>query len=280
MNKLQNKNTSNGIKRAILIIASLFLFFAIAVSIRAATIVEDYPNLPACENNAQCNPGQTGFEFPQFIKYIYLFALGIVGIVGLLAIIIAAFDYVTSAGNPQKASGAKDKIISALLGLLLLLGSWVLLNLINPDLLKLKLEAPAVTVDITTEPPTTGCQYTQATLKPSTLDVTKGEWTITLTLKRDNCTVAEGDTHKVIIDLRQYAAGIFNPDPQYNEVVEGGGKVIKKTDTEWVFEMTFTVILNMQENEPEKFYLTGEIKIPNKPTQYIPRIDFTVIDGK
>jgi hypothetical protein len=129
-------------KRAILIVISLSLFFAIAVSISAATIVEDYPNLPACEDNAQCHPGQAGFGAPQFIKYIYLFAIGIVGVIGLLAIIVAAFNYVTSAGNPQKASDAKDKIISALLGILLLLGSVVLLNLINPDLLKLKIEAP------------------------------------------------------------------------------------------------------------------------------------------
>ncbi len=128
----------------IILLFSIILFgsagFVLAQEKGYPTIIEDYPELPACEGNSKCRPGEAGFGLPQLIKYIFTFSLGIVGITGLLAIIIAAFGYVTSVGDPQKAADAKDRIISALLGLLLLLGSYILLNIINPDLLKLGVE--------------------------------------------------------------------------------------------------------------------------------------------
>lgn len=129
-----------------LFLSLIFISFTPAQAI--TTIVEDYPKLPACYNNEDCKPGDENFGLPQFINYIFQFALGAVGVIGLIALISAAFGYVMSAGNPQKASDAKDSIVSALLGLLLLLGSVVLLNLINPDLLKLKLDAKPISIDI------------------------------------------------------------------------------------------------------------------------------------
>lgn len=131
-------------KFLLLILLPLFLIFIVGSFVQAAdqpypTIITDYPDLPACENNAECHPGQAGFGLPQFVKYIFIFAIGGVGVVGFIAIIFAAFSLITSAGNPQKAADSKDKIVSALLGILLLLGSVILLNLINPDLLKFKI---------------------------------------------------------------------------------------------------------------------------------------------
>jgi len=112
------------------------MFIGLAnLALAATTIVKDYPELGGI------NPGDKEITLPEFIKYIFLFSLAIVGIVGLLAIVIGAFGYLTAVGNPQKASDAKNKIISALLGLLLLLGSYILLNTINPDLLELKVDS-------------------------------------------------------------------------------------------------------------------------------------------
>jgi hypothetical protein len=78
-----------------------------------------------------------GMELPELIRYIYMFALGAVGIVALIAILIGAVMYVTSAGNPDKMRDAKDRIISAILGIILLLSSVLILRLINPDLVRL-----------------------------------------------------------------------------------------------------------------------------------------------
>lgn len=140
-------------KKYLTIICLTIMLLAIAGSIQAAkgdypTIVQDYPMLKACKdasgNDIKCRPGQEGFGFAEFIKYIYLFAIGMVGAVGFVAIIFAAFGYTTSAGNPQKAAHAKEQMLSALLGIVLLLGSVVVLNFINPDMLKLKMSAESV----------------------------------------------------------------------------------------------------------------------------------------
>ncbi len=127
--------------KKILIITILFLLFVGFSAQAYETIIEDYPELPACEHG-DCKPGDEDFGLPQFIKYIFIFSLGIVGITGFLAMIIAGFELVTATGNPQKAAQAKERITSALLGLLLLLGSWLILHYINPDLLKLGITLP------------------------------------------------------------------------------------------------------------------------------------------
>ena len=266
-------------KRAILIIASLSLFFAIAVSISAATIIEDYPNLPACENNAQCHPGEAGFGFTQFIKYIYLFAIGIVGIVGLLAIIYAAFGYVTSAGNPQKASGAKDKIISALLGILLLLGSVVLLNLINPDLLKLKLPENPVKIDVsppdeTPTTPTTGCILTSVAWEKRTIKV--------------------GESIKLSFNLSDECEGL--PAIQWNTsglhvIQEGNATDFRKyysapdqpaglTSYYWIYTFPKTWIINKYPGTAEKFYVEGSLKLNGVRQKIIEKKYITVQDLK
>ena len=92
-----------------IIIISIILFSVIGFAQAATTIIKDYPEIGGI------NPGKEGTTLPDFIKYIFLFSLTIVGIVGLLAIIIGAFGYLTAVGNPQKASEAKNKIISAIL---------------------------------------------------------------------------------------------------------------------------------------------------------------------
>jgi len=125
-------------KKLLLTILLLFIFFAWAGFAQATTtIVKDYPELPGTDKPGEARKGE---ELPQFIKYLFVFSLSIVGIIGLAAIIIGAFGYLTAVGNPQKAAKAKEQIFSALLGIILLLGSYLLLRVINPDLLSLGVE--------------------------------------------------------------------------------------------------------------------------------------------
>lgn len=44
----------------------------------------------------------------------------------------------TSAGDPSKSSDARDQIFNAVLGLVIMLASWMILNTINPQLVELK----------------------------------------------------------------------------------------------------------------------------------------------
>jgi len=78
-------------------------------------------------------------EIPAFIGYLYEWGISIGGLAVFIALLIAGFQYLSSIGNPATMREAKDRIISALLGLALLLGSWLILNTINPQLTKLQL---------------------------------------------------------------------------------------------------------------------------------------------
>jgi hypothetical protein len=55
------------------------------------------------------------------ISNILSVVFGVLGAIALLMIVISGLRYITSAGDPQKASKAKDGIIYALVGLMLAL---------------------------------------------------------------------------------------------------------------------------------------------------------------
>jgi hypothetical protein len=88
------------------------------------------------------------FEFPKsgdslatYISKLYDVALAIGGILAVLMIVVGGIYFSVSGAVDKQAEG-KEMIISALFGLLLLLGSYVLLNTINPELVKLKSPVP------------------------------------------------------------------------------------------------------------------------------------------
>ncbi len=75
---------------------------------------------------------------PELIKYLYEWGISITGIILFLSLILAGFQYLTSVGEPIKLQEAKDRIQSSLLGVIFLLASWIILNLINPALTTFK----------------------------------------------------------------------------------------------------------------------------------------------
>ena len=83
-----------------------------------------------------------GISLPNLIKYIYLFAVGICGAIALAAILLGAIKYVGAAGNPSKMADAKEQIFSAVLGVIILLSSYLILYTINPDLVKIGMTLP------------------------------------------------------------------------------------------------------------------------------------------
>lgn len=304
-------------KRYVSIFILMLLLFGIASSIQAQekdypTIVQDYPELPACQNNQDCRPGQGIFGVPEFIKYIYIFAIGIVGIIGLVAIIMAAFGYVTSAGNPQQASNAKDKIISALLGMVLLLGSVVFLRMINPDFLRLKLEAEKVEISTDVDkckqkcaeagPPSpdclakcereeTSCSFTKASWSRNNINAGESA-TLTLTFTADLC---RNKAYMIDLPLRQVAPGMKNPTC----IIFDAASFTKISESQLQVVYTFNkkcrpgilqhvacipsenIICNYIEDGYENFYIEGEVRVVDSGiTQIVPRLNINVIDNK
>lgn len=88
-------------------------------------------NLPGFE-------GQSG-DFATYFKSLYLLALWIVAISALFMLVVGGFLYLSSAGNTHLLGTAKKAIYAALIGLIIALISWLLLDTINSDLTNLKL---------------------------------------------------------------------------------------------------------------------------------------------
>jgi hypothetical protein len=76
-------------------------------------------------------PGMTGGGPLDIIGGFYRFALGISGFLALTVIVYGAIKYATNAGNAGNLTDAKEWIYSALLGMLLLSGAYILLNTIG-----------------------------------------------------------------------------------------------------------------------------------------------------
>jgi len=72
-----------------------------------------------------------------FIVFILRWALGIAGGIAFLLTVFASFQIITSSGNPEKIQAAKELLVSAIGGLILLILSFFILDLIGIDLLRL-----------------------------------------------------------------------------------------------------------------------------------------------
>jgi len=70
----------------------------------------------------------------QIVAWFYYFIVGVAGLSAFVMLVWGGFQYLTSAGNPTAIGDAKDRIKSALLGLLIILISWLILQVINPEL--------------------------------------------------------------------------------------------------------------------------------------------------
>lgn len=68
------------------------------------------------------------------IAWAYALIVGISGFAAFVMIVWGGVQWMSSAGNPGAISDARNRITSALLGLLLVLGSFLILQVINPDL--------------------------------------------------------------------------------------------------------------------------------------------------
>jgi hypothetical protein len=105
--------------------------FGFSFVAHAATISMNIPGGPP----AGTGPGGPG----AFVGNFYQFALMIGGVLAFGIIIYGGVKYMVSAGNPSGQSDAKEWIESALLGLLLLVGAYFILNVVNPQLTNLTL---------------------------------------------------------------------------------------------------------------------------------------------
>lgn len=85
-------------------------------------------------------------DFATFISNLYKFGIWTLGICALLMIVIGGYRYAASGGNNASMERAKGFITDALVGLVLALLAYLILYIINPELVKIKMTSVTVPV--------------------------------------------------------------------------------------------------------------------------------------
>lgn len=121
------------VKHSILLIPVLLVVVAIALplvslAVVAPTLEVRYPDLLGVGQ-----PSPTSLT--QYVKYVFIFAYMAAGIIGVISIVIAGFQKMLYAGNAGKSKEANERIFNAILGIVILMTSFILLRTLNPSLL-------------------------------------------------------------------------------------------------------------------------------------------------
>jgi hypothetical protein len=131
-------------KKAILFVflsAGLLFFF----SVNAATLEMPLPGMPSQISD----PGE-------YIRYIYIFSLSALGFLTVGAFVLGGVQYMLS-GSVGGVDKAKKTITSAVMGLFLLLGSYLLFSIIDPSLVVLSpTELVEINIPEAPSPPDSG----------------------------------------------------------------------------------------------------------------------------
>jgi type IV secretory pathway VirB2 component (pilin) len=103
----------------------------------------------------ETDPIKNPCPFGKYLNIIIKLFFGIAGVLAVVMIVMGGIQYMTSELISSKEEG-KNTIVHAILGLLLALGAWLILNAINPDLLNVCLNnLPKATIVIEDEVETT-----------------------------------------------------------------------------------------------------------------------------
>jgi len=121
----------------LIILASLLVFPMVSSALEL-----NYPTVGPPGNeldlNAIWDDPDEDIDLNELVGWLYYFIIGISGLAAFAMLVMGGFQWMSSVGNPTKISDAKDRINSALLGLIIILMSWLILNTINPELTVLR----------------------------------------------------------------------------------------------------------------------------------------------
>jgi hypothetical protein len=91
-----------------------------------------YAKLPIPNPAPGTLPGNSGgYDAPALLFTIINILLAFTGLVAVLFIIIGGFRYITSAGNEELAEAGKKTLQNAIIGLIIIILSYVIVSVIN-----------------------------------------------------------------------------------------------------------------------------------------------------
>jgi len=128
-----------------LVLFSSFLLGSICLAQGSLEI--EYPEI------AGEKPEITTITLPGYVRYIFNLSLALAGLIAFFSTILGGVCYLTSAGSPAKQKNCKEQILSGVLGLAILLSSYLILVTINPQLVVFRFP-PLQKINIPTTQPT------------------------------------------------------------------------------------------------------------------------------
>lgn len=90
-----------------------------------------------CENGVNTALGCIPYESSQLIPKLLTFSIGIAGGIALIIMFIGAFIVMTGGNNPEKVQKGKEIITSAIIGLLFIIFSAAILQIIAGDIIQI-----------------------------------------------------------------------------------------------------------------------------------------------
>ena len=198
----------------ILIKGTIVLILGLTVSTFVYAL-DDYTVLAPLPGTTKCNDGQTPTAvkidnsgkvsggctttFEKYLPGMFKFAIGVSAVLAFIMITFGGLMYMTTEAVGGKGK-AKEYITNAIWGLVLVISSWVLLNTINPQLLKF---------DLNIITPQTQTQDTITTLDASQLATNSaiGSALQSMGIASKSTAVLVGLKDPVFVGLKKLSAG-------------------------------------------------------------------------
>jgi len=139
-------------------IKSIFLMLFILFVLGEFLALTIYPSSVFAQKSLELTypgknaPKTVATTLSDYVTYIFNFLIRIAGLIVFGSLIYGGIRYLTSTGSPSAIADAKDQILSAFLGLIILLSSYLILHTLNPQLVKFTL-IPTEKVEIPKEEP-------------------------------------------------------------------------------------------------------------------------------
>lgn len=81
--------------------------------------------------------GEISTEPQAFVKSVFSIVLGLSGGIALILIMVSGYKFMASQGNPEAVKSATEGLTSAVIGLLFIIFSFVILQVIGVDILRI-----------------------------------------------------------------------------------------------------------------------------------------------
>lgn len=132
---MKTKNFKKSIIIFSVILLAVLLFANFTFAQRQLEV--QYPRIEGVEI-----PMTVKTSLPAYILYIFYFSLAISGFIAFAVFVYGGFSYLTSAGAPGVMSDARGRMLSSILGMVILFSAFLILNTLNPQLITLN--APGI----------------------------------------------------------------------------------------------------------------------------------------